>query len=793
MKRPHWRALLAGCLLVAGWLSAGFDPPRVRGQDQPSLHERIDQIIESAAVGPIAPTCSDADFVRRIYLDLTGVIPTTEEMRAFLADESLDKRARLIEALLASPAFSRHMTLTLDVMLIERQPDKTNLLKPWLAYLLTSISANKPLDQLYREMLAADGADEALRPAARFTLGRDAEPNQMTRDIGRLAFGMDLQCAQCHDHPLIDDYYQADYYGLFAFVQRTSLFNDAKKKQMLLAEKADGEANYKSVFTGDAADGVRPQLPKGAVLYVEPTFAKGEEYVSAPAKDVRAVPKFSRRQALADMIPESNEFRRNVANRLWALMFGRGIVHPVDFHHVDNPPAHPELLTLLAAELQAGGFNLRTMLRELALTRAYQRSCDAPQPEQVDFAHVAERLAQLEGAKAERTAAVEPLKETLVKAKADRKAALDQNAGLAAQLKPLEMAVATAKTALDKAAADRKAAEDDLAKKRDQAQAVADAAAKAAEAVAKIPDDKILAEAAAKIAERAKELATVIGGAEKLVSERTAQFDTATAAHAAAEGELGKVAASRVPPEKLVELERLELDTAHQVADTQYGVAALDAQIATAKHVAEYAELAKSDPVKAEAAWSALVERWTIANQVAALRPLTPEQLAASAMRATGVLAAQEASAIAAIDKQPPDVLKNAADADKPRIRAEQIELRLIDQLDNTFAEFAKLYGGQSGQDFQATVNQSLFFGNGGTIDGWLKTGGESLPVRLGKLEDPAALADELYESVFSRPPADVEKQDVTDFLASRTDDKPIAISEMIWALLSSNEFRFNH
>jgi hypothetical protein len=240
MKRT---ALQLVCLLAAsGCFAAAGQWRAATAQDAPPLHERIDQLIDAAAVGPIAPTCSDADFVRRIFLDLTGVIPTAEETRAFLADGSPDKRAKLIDTLLASPAFNRHMTLTLDVMLLERQTDKTNLLKPWLEYLLTSVSAGKPLDQLYREMLAADGSDAALRPAARFTLNREAEPNLLTRDIGRLAFGMDLQCAQCHDHPLIDDYYQADYFGLFAFVQRTSLFTDAKKKQTLLAEKADGEA-----------------------------------------------------------------------------------------------------------------------------------------------------------------------------------------------------------------------------------------------------------------------------------------------------------------------------------------------------------------------------------------------------------------------------------------------------------------------------------------------------------------------------------------------------------------------
>ena len=328
----------------------------------------------------------------------------------------------------------------------------------------------------------------------------------MTRDIGRLAFGMDLQCAQCHDHPLIDDYYQSDYYGLFAFVQRTSLFNDAKNKQMLLGEKADGEASFKSVFTGNAADGVRPQLPKGAVLYVEPTFAKGEEYATAPAKDVRGVPKFSRRAALAGMISESIEFRRNLANRLWAHLFGRGIVHPVDFHHADNPPAHPELLTLLAAELKASGFNLRAMLRELALTRAYQRSCDAPRPEQVNFAEIADRLVKLEAAKAERTAAIEPLAAALAQAKAARKALAEQNAQILAEIAQLEASEKTAAAAADKALAEQKVAADALAKKQEQATLVANAAARTNVAVKKIPDDQAVAQAFALLDERSKAL-----------------------------------------------------------------------------------------------------------------------------------------------------------------------------------------------------------------------------------------------------------------------------------------------
>ena len=105
-----------------------------------------------------------------------------------------------------------------------------------------------------------------------------------------------MQCCQCHDHPLINDYYQDDYYGLFAFiVHRTGLFTDAKTKLVSLTEKAEGEASFKSVFTGASSDKALPRLPKGAVLFIEPTFAKGQEYSVKPEKDIRGIPKFSRR------------------------------------------------------------------------------------------------------------------------------------------------------------------------------------------------------------------------------------------------------------------------------------------------------------------------------------------------------------------------------------------------------------------------------------------------------------------------------------------------------------------
>ena len=215
------------------------------------LHQRIDQAIAAALPGKLAGgLSSDAEFLRRIYLDLAGIIPTAAEARAFFQDKTPDKRARLVDRLLASPEHARHMANVFDVMLMERRPAKNVAAAAWLEYLRESFAANKPWDQLVREILAADGADPKQRHLARFYLDRDAEPNLLTRDISRLLLGMNLQCAQCHDHPRVEEYKQEHYYGLFAFLNRTQLIRDKTTRQAMLS----GEGRRR----GDVPVGVRP-------------------------------------------------------------------------------------------------------------------------------------------------------------------------------------------------------------------------------------------------------------------------------------------------------------------------------------------------------------------------------------------------------------------------------------------------------------------------------------------------------------------------------------------------------
>jgi hypothetical protein len=392
MDRP---APLLACLACAALLGSAPELPAAAAPSQPvaPLHQRIDQLLAAGkadfarrSAGP----ADDAEFLRRAYLDLTGTVPTAAAARAFLSSTDPDKRRALVDRLLASPEHARHLAHVFDVLLMERRPDRQVPRAAWIEYLRSSFAANKPWDQLTRELLSADGSDAKTRPAAKFFLERGAEPHLLTRDVSRLFLGMNLQCAQCHDHPRVEDYRQEHYYGLFAFLSRTSLTAGGPSRQAVLSEKADGEVTFQSVF--DPAKVTKTSLPRvpGGPALKDPDDPKLKGYLVSPppvparggrlVAGGRAVPRYSRRALLAPQLARADyePFRRNAANRLWASMMGRGLVHPLDMDHGANPASHPELLDLLARELAAHKFDVRWFLRELALSQAYQRSSVPP-------------------------------------------------------------------------------------------------------------------------------------------------------------------------------------------------------------------------------------------------------------------------------------------------------------------------------------------------------------------------------------------------------------------------------
>lgn len=925
----------------------------------PPLNVRIDELVTQAHVGPLAPPASDGEFARRVYLDLTGMVPSSAELAAFVADASADKRVKLIDQLLASPRYVRHMANVFDVMWMERRPDKNVPAAEWQQYLFDSFAANKPYDQLAREVLSSDGTDAATRPAAKFFLDRDAEPNLMTRDIGRIFFGRDYQCNQCHNHPLIDDYLQPDYYGIFAFVNRTDLFT-GKDKKVVLMDKADGEVSYQSVFDKAAIGITWPRVPGGKQVE-EPKFNPGEEYVVAPAKEVRHVPKYSRRlQLAAQIVPTNKPFNRNIANRLWGQMLGRALVEPVEFQYAGNPPSNPQLLEMLADEFAAMKYDIKGFLREIALSQAYQRAMDMPTDIAAQGAAAQARLAALEAEQKTLADAADVSNAAAGKLDTDLAAARKTIPAITEEFTKASAPIPEAKKAADIAAKAVVDATAPIPPKQDILKALAEAAAKAKEAAAKLPEEKDLAEAAAKFQARADQVTGEVAALVKVVEQKTAEAKVATDKLAAAQAATAEItgrldaarkqvialeeqhdaagtkyrfdlAAKKLADRKVAEAKdlaqyaalvtatqasqanvtklaadlatakttaaRLTADlpalqaaqvaaqkandeaTAAQVASKQVvdakqaamkefvevlakaeaasaklpqdaelaattlklktrgdqltaevgeaqkvmtakdealkvavaqlatAAAAVTANTTQAAAVAQQipvleaqqapaAEKAKADAVALEAVTKKIPDDLTVDYAVRPLRQLSPEQFGWSVLQVTGVYRNYVIATTAELDKAKPMTDADKADPAKVAERSKELEKAVHAKLAPSVVVFVQLMGNSAGapqNDFFATVDQALFLANGGVVKGWLAPSGENLAARLLALPDNQALANELYLSVLSRKPTDAEIAEVNQYLAARPNDKPVAVQEMAWGLISSTEFRFNH
>jgi hypothetical protein len=568
------RAILLASLAVT---ASGAEP----------LHVRIDRLVDGGQVGALAAKATDAEFVRRVYLDLTGRIPSSVEARAFLDNNAATKRRELIDRLLASPEYARHLAVSFDVSLMDRRADKHVKTPEWRQYLFDSFAANKPWDKLAGEMFISDGDKNATtakapRAAAKFIMDRDMEVNLVTRDMARKFFGMDLQCAQCHDHPNIADFYQRDYYGIYAFLSRTYIFQPDKKKPALLAERPTGEVSFKSVFTS-VSGRTRPRLPVGREV-TEPVIKPGEEYTVKPNpknKNQRPIPKYSRRGRLAELAADNRMFQRNIANRLWGHMMGRAVVEPRDGLHTDNPAAHPALLEVLTDGLVEMKFDMRAFLREVALTKAYQRSSMLPDGLATpDVAALQEEFkkqsAVADGVQAE----FDRAKEALDKARGGR---LSANA----EIGKAKKAVPAVKKAFDATVKPLADAQKVLADKQAQHKPVAAAVGPAKAAADAVKDNKELAIAYAKIKAEADKLATAVAAVQENVTVKTA--------------------ANKVAEDKLAAAEK-------SVTDAQAKWAAADKQV-QAGDTTWIAASAERDQAKATA--SHAMRRWEDAQALA--------------------------------------------------------------------------------------------------------------------------------------------------------------------------------
>jgi hypothetical protein len=316
---------------------------------------------------------SESAFIRRVTLDLAGRVPTLQELRQFRESESLNKRAELVRRLIESADFAYHHRNELDMLLLRRLEHND----AWRSYLLEATRENRPWDQIFREIMLPEEVGDT-RPAM-FIGKRIRDLDKLTNDCSVIWFGVNVGCAKCHDHPLVFDWEQSHYYGMASFFKRTY-----RTKSGLLGERHEGRIKYQTTsgeehesdfmyLTGTKVD--EPELD-----WDSEQAEAFEEAVKKSEKDEQAdppKPQFRPRSKLVDIAlseQDSNFFARNIANRIWARMFGRGLVHPLDQMHSENPASHPELLTLLANDLRRHNYDLRRLLHAIALTDTYARS-----------------------------------------------------------------------------------------------------------------------------------------------------------------------------------------------------------------------------------------------------------------------------------------------------------------------------------------------------------------------------------------------------------------------------------
>lgn len=367
------------------------------GEDTPIervIDAYLQQKFDAKGVHP-APMASDNTLIRRMTLDLAGRIPTVAEAQSFVSCTESDKRAKLVDRLISSPDFPFQFRNSLDTLLMAGHGNSPT---EWREYLLKSIRANRPWDQLFCEMMIGNEEDPSIKPALAFLKARARDLDQLTNDTSTLFFGVNVSCAKCHDHPLVEDWKQDHYFGMASFFQRTYL-----TRKNLLAEKFSGEVKFKTTKGEDKTaklmflSGVSIDEP--AVTRTDEQKKQDSEEVNRQNNDEKAgpprKPDFSPREKLVELALQADNsrfFSRNIVNRIWAMMFGRGLVHPLDQMHSANPANHPDLLEWLSRDLVNHQFDLQRLIRGIVSSDAYARSSvweSASEPPSPEFFAIA--------------------------------------------------------------------------------------------------------------------------------------------------------------------------------------------------------------------------------------------------------------------------------------------------------------------------------------------------------------------------------------------------------------------
>jgi hypothetical protein len=309
---------------------------------------------------PPSDLCTDEEFVRRAFLDLCGVLPSADEVRTFLADKAPDRRAKLVDALLARPEYADYWTMKWsDVLRSSRktiQIKGTHVFQSWLR---KHFVRDTGFDAVVRELITASGNTSSNPAANYYRIARDSQ--NLAETTAQLFFGIRMQCAKCHNHPF-ERWTQDDYYSMAAWFARVR-----QKRNQREPSPAPNVIVSEVIFADRAGEVTQPRT--GRVM--APKFLGGAIPAIAPRKD--------RREVLADWMtaPSNPFFAKSTVNRIWYHLLGRGIVDPVDDFRDSNPSANDELLDALAKDFAGHQFRFKHLIRVIMTSRTYQLSAQA--------------------------------------------------------------------------------------------------------------------------------------------------------------------------------------------------------------------------------------------------------------------------------------------------------------------------------------------------------------------------------------------------------------------------------
>jgi len=331
-------------------------------KDAAALAQLIDREIgkklDEAKIAP-SPRSSDDEFLRRAYLDITGVIPSADLARAFLDDPSPGKRSRLLDELLSDPHYGRRMADIWTAKLFPRDSANRFVMRePLYDWLEEKFNNNESWDKLVTNLVTASGNVE-YNPAVTYFLA-NRSIDKLTDTVGQHFLGIQLQCAQCHNHPFTS-WKQTEYWGMAAFFSKVRSDNPKNAKK-------GGDNTKLGVMETARPTRQKDFLPESAKT-VPAKFLGGPEPRLGPTEAYRPV--------LAKWMtaPDNPFFARALVNRTWAHLFGRGIVHPVDDMLPENEPSHPELLDALARHIaHVGGYDVKYLVKAICLSEVYQRT-----------------------------------------------------------------------------------------------------------------------------------------------------------------------------------------------------------------------------------------------------------------------------------------------------------------------------------------------------------------------------------------------------------------------------------